>query len=109
MKTRSVAAVVILSIVTFGIYCIVWFVKTKNEMNKVGANIPTAWWLLVPIGNIWWQWKYCEGVEQVTRGKLGTAVGFLLLLLLSIIGIAVVQVSLNDVADQPQLPRAQVA
>jgi hypothetical protein len=42
MKQRNVAAVLFLSIITFGIYTIVWFVKTKNEMNKLGAQIPTA-------------------------------------------------------------------
>jgi len=107
MKTRSVAAVIILTIVTLGIYAIVWFVKTKNEMNQVGANIPSAWWLIVPIGNIWWQWKYSEGVERVTRGKLGGAVAFLLIFLLGIIGMAIVQSNFNTVANSTQLPRAQ--
>jgi len=108
MKHRSVAAVIILSIITFGIYALVWFVKTKNEMNRVGANIPTAWWLIVPIGNIWWQWKYCEGVETVSRGKLSGAVSFLLIFLLSVIGMAIVQTTFNEVTDSPEIPKAQV-
>jgi hypothetical protein len=49
MKRRSVAAVLILSIVTFGIYAIVWAVKTKEEMNALGAQIPTAWLLIIPL------------------------------------------------------------
>ena len=59
MKTRSVAGVIILSIVTLGIYPIIWHVRTKNEMNATGADIPTAWLLIVPIANIYWLWKWC--------------------------------------------------
>ncbi len=33
MKKRSVLAVILLPIVTLGIYSIVWFVKTKKELN----------------------------------------------------------------------------
>ena len=40
MTKRSVAMVVILSCVTFGIYALIWYVKTKNEMNARGAAIP---------------------------------------------------------------------
>lgn len=46
-------AVLLLPLITFGIYQIVWYVKTKNEMNQLGATIPTAWLVIVPIVNIW--------------------------------------------------------
>jgi len=42
MKNRNVIAVVLLPFVTFGIYGIYWFVKTKGELNQNGADIPTA-------------------------------------------------------------------
>ena len=106
MQKRSVAAVIILSIITLGIYTIVWFVKTKNEMNTAGAGIPSAWWIIVPIANIWWLWKYSEGVELVSRKDMSGPVAFLLLILLEIIGIAVVQVTLNKVVDRGTLPQA---
>lgn len=101
MKRRGVAAVVILTIVTFGIYGLVWLVKTKNEMNSLGANIPTAWLLIVPLVNIYWIWKYSEGVEKVTNSKLPTVLGFILLYLLSIVGMAIVQSEFNKVAENP--------
>ena len=52
MTKRSVLSVVALTLITFGIYAIVWTVKTKREMVKAGAEIPTSWLLLVPIANI---------------------------------------------------------
>jgi hypothetical protein len=112
MTKRSVVAVILLTCITFGIYAIVWFVKTKDEMVKHGADIPTAWLMIVPIASIWWMWKYAGGVEHVTRGKQSQAVAFILIFLLSIVGMAVVQASLNKAVDEGlpgQMPQARVA
>lgn len=56
----------------------------------------------MPIVNIWWVWKYSEGVEQYTNGKSSTVVSFILLILLGIIGQAIIQASFNQV-DGAQL------
>src|SRR5262245_31345335 len=112
MNKRSVAAVIILTIVTFGIYSLVWFVKTKGEMVKHGADIPSAILIIIPIANIYWQWKWSGGVEHVTRGKASQAVTFLLIFLLGLIGMAVVQSWLNRAIDEGvpgQMPQARVA
>lgn len=111
MKHRSPVAVLLLPFVTFGIYSLYWLVSTKTEMNKRGANIPTAWLIIVPIVSIWWVWKYSEGVEQVTGGKMSGILAFILLFLLSIIGPVIVQDSFNKVGDAAaaQAPTAPVA
>ncbi len=112
MNKRSVVAVILLSCITFGIYCIVWFVKTKGEMVKQGADIPTAWLMIVPIASIWWMWKWSGGVEHVTRGKQSQAIAFILVFVLGLIGMAIVQVALNKAVDEGmggQLPQARVA
>ena len=62
MTKRSPASVVILTLVTLGIYGLVWMIKTKNEMVKCGADIPTGWLLIVPIAQIYWFWKFAGGV-----------------------------------------------
>ncbi len=98
MKRRDPLMVAILSIVTFGIYALVWYVQTKREMNTQGAQIPTAWLIIIPIVNIYWTWKFCTGVETVTKSGMSTAVAFLLLYLLGAIGEAIVQSELNKVA-----------
>ncbi len=110
MKHRSVAAVIVLTLVTFGIYGIVWQVKTKNEMNRLGANIPTAWLIIVPIANIYWLWKYCEGVEKVTNQKVSGILAFVLFWLVGIVGMAIVQNEFNQVGEgQPQAMQPQGA
>ncbi|WP_349898382.1 DUF4234 domain-containing protein [Parafrigoribacterium soli] len=95
MKRRSPAAPLLLPFVTFGIYSLVWYVKTKNEMKAAGSKIPTAWLLIVPIGNIVWIWKYAVGVEQFTGRSMRRHGAFWLLFLLGFIGAAIVQSSFN--------------
>lgn len=95
MKHRSPLAVAILSLVTLGIYSIVWQVKTKNEMKALGAEIPTAWLIIVPFVNYYWLWKYCQGVEKVSGGQTSAVMAFVLLFLLSIIGMAILQSEFN--------------
>ncbi len=99
MKNRSPIAVLLLPFVTFGIYTIYWMVKTKGEMNARGADIPTAWFLIIPFVNIWWYWKYSQGVEHVTNGKLSGVLSFVGFLLLGFIMSAIVQDSFNNVGS----------
>lgn len=100
MKYRSPIAVALLPFITFGIYGLVWEVKTKNEMNRLGSSIPTAWLIIIPLINLWWLWKYCEGVERVSGGKLSAVLAFVLLFLLGFIGAAIIQNEFNKVGDQ---------
>lgn len=96
MKQRSPALVIVLTLITFGIYGLVWTVSTKEELNSSGAEIPTAWLLIVPIANIFWLWKYAQGVETVTKQSAPTA--FLLMFLLGPwfgIGYAIMQSNYN--------------
>lgn len=101
VKHRNPLAVFLLPFVTFGIYLLYWMVKTKGEMNRQGASIPTALLIIVPLVNIWWLWKYSEGVEKVTGGKTSGVLAFILLWLLGCIGAAIVQDSFNK-AGQAQ-------
>lgn len=101
MKNRNPLAVFLLPFVTFGIYGLYWLVKTKGEMNAKGATIPTAWLIIVPLVNIWWYWKYSEGVEQVTGGKLSGVLAFILLFLTGSIGAAIIQDSFNKISESP--------
>ena len=79
MTQRSPVMVLVYTLISFGIYGIYWFVKTKDEMNqKFNTGIPTAWYLIIPILNLLWLWKYWQGVQKVT-GFSGVA-GFLMTL-----------------------------
>ena len=100
MTHRSVLKVLILSFVTCGIYGIVWFVNTKEEMRTAGAEIPTALLLFIPFANLYWLWKYSAGVELVSNGKTSQVIGFVLLALLGVIGIAILQDGFNKLGDR---------
>lgn len=97
MKHRGPIAVFFLSLFTLGIYALVWQVKTKGEMNRLGAKIPTAWLILIPFVNWWWLWKYSEGVELVTKNEMSKVLAFILLFLLGAIGMAIIQNEFNSI------------
>jgi hypothetical protein len=101
MKQRNPLAVFFLPMVTFGIYSLVWEVKTKNEMNRLGADIPTAWLLIVPLANYYWLWKYCLGVEKTTNNTMSAVMAFVLLFLLGTIGMAIIQNEFNKLSTNP--------
>lgn len=102
--------VFLFDILTFGIYSWYWIVKTKNEMNEMGEKIPTAWmWLIPLVGNIWWYWKYSEGIDHVTQKEIPTILALLALLFLGPIGQAIIQEAFNRVTvpqPEPTVPPA---
>ena len=95
MKKRNPFLVLILPFLTFGIYSLVWSVKTKNEMNRQGASIPTAWLLVVPFVNIYWLWRYSKVVAQITNGALSAPVAFNLPCFIGPVASAVTQYQFN--------------
>jgi hypothetical protein len=95
IKKRNPVWVVILSIITLGIYLIYWFVKTKEEIKSLGAQIPSAWLIIVPIGNAYLLYRYCEGFSDfVKKDKMGV-VWFLLSVTLFPVFPVIVQTELN--------------
>lgn len=98
IKHRNIVLVYILMIITFGIYALYWLVSTKHEINKLGANIPTSLLLIIPIANIYWIYKYCEGFSQFVKKDDNTLLWFILYLLIGIIMPAIVQSELNKLA-----------
>ena len=99
IKKRNPAMVIILSIITCGIYLIYWSVQTKEEIKSLGANIPTMWLLIVPIGNLYLLYKYCEGFsDYVKKDKLGV-IWFLTAVTIFPVLPIIIQVELNKLAS----------
>lgn len=104
MPQISIGKFLGLSIITFGIYALVWTVKTKGAMVQQGADIPSSWLLIVPFANILYMWKWAGGVEHVTKGASSQVTTFLLVAFLSVIGMAVVQSQFNkDAGGTPTI------
>jgi hypothetical protein len=108
MKQRSVIAVVLLPFVTLGIYTWYWLVSTKGELNERGAEIPTAWLILIPLVNIYWLWKYYEGAQKVSNEKISGVLMFVLhLFVAGVVSAAICQDTYNKMTspvagDMPQ-------
>lgn len=108
MKNRNVIAVVLLSIITLGIYALYWLVVTKRELNAHGANIPTSWLLIIPLVSIFWLYKYYEAAEQVTNKKVNGILMFVLhVLVTGLISYALCQDAYNKLSDAPAVATSE--
>lgn len=96
---RNIVLIYLLGIVTLGIYIIYWMKKTKDELNELGAQIPTAWLIIIPIANIYWLYKYAEGFSKVTK-KESVLLWFIVFFLIGIAMPAIVQSELNKLAKK---------
>ncbi len=98
VKHRNILLVYLFSIITFGIYAIYWMVSTKNDINSMGAKIPTGWLIIIPIANLYWIYRYCEGFSQYVKKDNNTLLWFIVSILVGIIMPAIVQSELNKIA-----------
>lgn len=104
MQKQNPLSVFLLTLVTFGVYGIVWMARTRGEMVRKGADIPTTFLIIIPFVNFYYLWKWSQGVEHVTNGKMSWVIAFLLEWILGAIGLAIIQDSFNNVADVQQAP-----
>ena len=102
VKNRNIFLVYIFGIITFPIYAIYWMVSTKNEMNSLGAEIPTGWLIIIPIANLYWIYKYCEGFAEKVKKDNNTILWFILWILVWPVIPAIVQSELNKLAQPMQ-------
>ena len=99
IKKRNPALVVIFSIITLGIYFIYWIVKTKEEIKSLGADIPTAWFIIVPIGNLYLLYKYCEGFSTYVKKDNFAPIWFLISVTVFPVMPVLVQIELNKLTN----------
>ena len=78
-------ALALLSQLASYIYMLYWLAQTKRELQARGADdIPSTWLYIIPIANIYYIYKYAEGADKVTNGKLPP----LLILIIYLVGAA---------------------
>ena len=107
MTQKSPVTVWILSIITFGIYGILWLRACKHEMNaKYNAGIPTTFLLIVPIANLFYMWKWAGGAEKANGGKYSQVIAFLLFFVPFAFGIFLHQSAFNEAAQRGGAARA---
>jgi hypothetical protein len=101
-KERNIALVYLFGFLTFGIYFIYWYIKTKDDMNEMGANVPTGILLFIPLVNYYWIYKYAEAYATVLKKDNNTILWAVLFLLVGIITPFLVQSELNKLAGGMQ-------
>jgi len=107
IKFRNPVTIIILSIITFGIYSIVWAVKTKNEINSLGGKIPTAWLIIIPLMNIYFLYCYSEDFSTYVKKDNQPILWFLLFMVIPPpVGMILIQIELNKLATAPQIQPA---
>ena len=99
IKHRNVIVVYLLMFITFGIYGMYWTVSTKRDINSLGADIPTAWLIIVPIANIYFMYKYYEGFAKFVKKDNNVVLWVLLGFFAGIIMPAVIQSELNKFSN----------
>ena len=105
MKNRSVLAVVLLSIVTCGIYAIYWFYVMAEDMNAKDSTKQPLTNLIVAIllgiitcgiYTIYWMFRFYEKADAIT-GKNNYVVYFILTLFgFGIVSMALLQNDVNQ-------------
>ena len=100
IQKRDIVVVYLLTIITFGIYGIYWSVKTKEEIKSLGADIPTAWLLIIPIANIYWLYKYSDGYAAKVKKDNNGILWFIVFWFIPIVMPALVQSDLNKIAEK---------
>lgn len=97
MIHESPVKIVLLTMVTCGIYAIFYFYKSAEELNARGAEVPSFIWIFIPVLSLLWTWKWAQGVEKVTGGQLSAVMTLVYLMFLGPIGQYLVQSKLNQV------------
>ena len=99
IKRRNMVVQVFLMIITLGIYGIYWFYVTSKEMieHKGLDGSPGLWTVLslIPLVNLYAEYKQGEAVEALTDGSVNRWIIFILWLVFSPAVWFIVQTELN--------------
>ncbi|MCX6775931.1 MAG: DUF4234 domain-containing protein [Candidatus Micrarchaeota archaeon] len=99
VKFRNPILVIILGLITLGIYSLYWFYATSKELIELNkSNSNALFWLIglfIPFVNLYVFWKYSKAVEQASRGSMNAILVFILSLVFNPIAQYLVQTELN--------------
>lgn len=66
-QKRELIPIVLLSIFTFGIYLFYWVYKTRQELNKMGGDVPHPILVLIPFLNFYFWYKYAQAYSAIVK------------------------------------------
>lgn len=79
MTSRNPLTVMLLSAFTGGIYFFYWLATVGNELRATGHEVPSWWYLMIPILGFVYVWRVAKATESLSRGEQGA--GSLMMLL----------------------------
>ncbi len=85
MRHRSLPIIVLLNIVTFGLYEFYWYYVTKTELNVINKrepNVPLYLWFFISPINLWWWYRLSKSLNKATKGDISVGLAFFLPLIL---------------------------
>jgi hypothetical protein len=98
---RIIWKMILLMLVTGGLYIIYWIFITRREFLQFDPTIPTAWIFFIPIANFYLLYKlaytFCK---HILKQESTTTLYFFLLTLLMPAGEIIFQIHMNDYAQQ---------
>ena len=114
MQKKNIAICIILSIVTCGIYSIVWFINLVNNLNilsdkkdgQSGGVVFLLTFITCGIYGIIWAYKAGETVDEIKQARnmpaSNSAIMYLILYLLTggLVTYAILQNEINNFIDQ---------
>ena len=98
VKEKNIATCIILTIVTFGIYGIIWFVSLQDDINTLSGDFRTSGGMaflftIVTCGIYTFFWMYNQGARidniKANRG-IPSSNSDVLYLILSVLGLGIV-------------------
>ncbi len=98
VEKRNPLVVVVLSLVTLGLYGLYWIYKTKEEINSLGGTIPSFILAIIPLVNIYFMWRYCEEFTKHVKKDESPILYFLLWIVIFPVAQYLIQSELNKLA-----------
>jgi hypothetical protein len=99
LQKRNLFAMAGLLIITLGFYFIYWAVVTKRALRCRGADMPTAWLLIIPLVHFYFWFRFAKAFTAIIKHGNDYIGYFLLMALLPHVGMFVIQHELNQIAD----------
>ena len=93
---RTVTEMIVLMVITLGIYTLYWLYITKEELNNNRAHVPTFLFFFIPLVNFYFLYKFAEAFcAIVLKDKSQSVAYFLLILFLFPVGELIMQSQIN--------------
>jgi len=103
-QERSPVMVLILGIITLGIYLIYWLYQAFKQVLEDSDSSPVLWLIgmLVPLLNVVILWKFSMTVEEYSGGETDGILIFILYLVFAPAAIYIIQRDLNTGLEKRQ-------